>query len=312
MLAGRTLFITGATGFVGRWLLAAIGQLNARLAAEGANPLRVRALVRALVRGFGPLHAPWLSWVEGDVRRFHDDTPADLILHAALSSAATPPTGEAELLSTATQGIEACMRHAKVCGVRRSVVLSSGAVHGTAHEPLRETSPFAPLAPGNGYASAKRAVETVAVGSRSPGHDVVIARLFTCLGTGYRSHGHLAHVSMLDDVRAGRRITIRSDGSAVRSYLFGADLALWLLTLLAASGNDIVNVGSDAPLTLREFAHEVARVAGRGADWVEVAGTEPTVRPCFVPDIGHARTRYGLAPWTPVASAIAQTLRQQP
>ena len=159
------------------------------------------------------------------------------------------------------------------------------------------------------YARAKRDVEAKAKDLEATGRDVVIARLFTCLGHGYRAHGHLAHVSMLDDARAGRPIVVRSDGSAIRSFFFGADLALWLLALLTARGNDTVNIGSDEGMSLLDFARKVAQVAGRGEDTVQVLGVEPTVRPYFVPDISHARSRYVVVPWINVQTAIAQSLR---
>jgi len=302
-LAGRTLFITGATGFVGRWVLAAIAPLNAR----SAHPLSVRALTRS-AGAVAPYTAPWLTWVPGDVREFRDDAPADFLLHAALPSTATPAGGEAALMETARCGAKAVAAHAARAGVRRSVVLSSGAVYGATVGPVAESAPLASLAPDDAYAHAKREVEAIARAATGEGHDVVIARLFTCIGDGYRDHDHLAHVSLIADARAGRPLTLRSDGSAVRSYLFGADLAIWLLALLSRSGNDTVNVGSDAPVSLLDFARLVARLAGRGADGVQVGTAAPAARAHFVPDISRARATYRLAPWTPVDAAVAQML----
>jgi nucleoside-diphosphate-sugar epimerase len=299
-LAGRTLFVTGATGFAGRWLLAAVARHNATM----PTPLRVRALTRAE----GPFEAPWLTWVRGDIRDFTDNAHADLVLHAALPSTATPAGGDAALRETAVRGAEAVAGHARAVGAARSVILSSGSVYGTAYGPVNESSPLAELGVDDAYGAAKREVEAIATASIASGHDVVVARLFTCIGVGYRAHGHLGHVSMLDDARAGRPIIIRSDGSAVRSYLFGADLAVWLLSLLARSGNDTVNIGSDAAISLVDFAHAVARSAGRGADTVIVRATDPIVRPYFVPDITRARAAYGLEPWTGLEASIVLTL----
>lgn len=299
-LEGRTLFITGATGFVGRWLLAAVGRVNDHL----ARPL----LVRALSRSTAPLAAPWLTWVSGDVRDYQDDAHADLLLHAALPSTATPKAGDAALRETARRGAEMVAAHAVRCGTRRSLVLSSGAVYGATTGPVAESAPLESLATDDTYAHAKRDVEMIARAGAGGGHDVVVARLFTCIGAGYRSHGHLAHVSLIADALAGRPLLLRSDGSAVRSYLFGADLAVWLLALLSCEGSDTVNVGSDVPVSLLEFARLVARISGRGPDAVTVGGASATVRPHFVPDIAHARSRYGLEPWTPLEQVIKQTL----
>jgi nucleoside-diphosphate-sugar epimerase len=302
-LEGQSLFITGATGFAGRWLLAAIERLNDTL----ERPLHVRALTRSAQA----LQAPWLTWVHGDVRDFTDNAPSDLVLHAALASTATPPGGDAELRDTAAGGIASAMRHAVETGVRRSVVLSSGAVYGVMRAPVAESAPLHALAPGDTYALAKREVEGIALAAAGPRHDVVIARPFACIGPGYRSHSHLAHVSLVDDARAGRPIRLTGDGTAVRSYLFGADLAVWLLALLSAHGTDVVNVGSDEPLTLLDLARIVAHAAGRAASDVVVGRGASTQRHYFVPDITRARGRYRLAPWTSVEAAVGQMLAEQ-
>jgi nucleoside-diphosphate-sugar epimerase len=304
-LAGRTLFITGATGFVGRWVLAALARVNSTL----STPLKVRALTRSEQ----PVQAPWLTWeVVGDVAQLDPKGPADLILHAALSSSATPPGGDQALVETAISGMAAVRSRAIKGHSRRLVVLSSGSVYGSASADLAESSPFAELAPNDSYARAKREVEQMAQGRELVDScDIVIARLFTCIGAGYRTHSHLAHVSMLDDARAGRPIVLRSDGSAIRSYLFGADLAIWILALLTSRGNDTVNIGSDEAISMLNFARIVSRAAGRGEDGVEVLATDPVVRPHFVPSIAHARARYGVAPWTSVATAVADALGQR-
>jgi nucleoside-diphosphate-sugar epimerase len=299
-LGGRVLFITGATGFAGSWLLAAIARLNARL----SKPLAVRALTRL------PRESPepWLTWVVGDVRDFRDDAPADLVLHAALPSTATPAGGEAELSDTARRGIDAVMAHVRTAGASRAVVLSSGAVYGSRPGPVSESVSLGAPDAADAYAAAKRDVESRVIADARAGLDVVIARLFTCIGPGYRNHGHLAHVSLFEDAKAGRALTLLSDGKAVRSYLYGADLAVWLLTLLCGTGSDIVNVGSDVPMTVYALAQRIARASGRQHEPVVTGPGRDVRRPYFVPDISHARTRYRLAPWTTVELAIARTL----
>ena len=297
---GRALFVTGATGFAGSWLLAAIARLNARL----ASPLQVRALTRQPRTSV----APWLTWVRGDVRDVRDDVHADLVVHAALPSTATPPGGESDLRDTALRGMDSVLAYAQRAGVARTLVLSSGAVYGRSTGAVAESFPFQPLDPADTYASAKREVEAIAQAAAGPAHDVVIARLFTCIGAGYRGHAHLVHVALLEAARSGRPLTLRGDGTAVRSYLYGADLAAWLLTLLGGSGSDVVNVGSDLPMTVLGFAQRVARAAKRGHEPVVTGPETETRRPYFVPDITRARTRYSLAPWTTVELAIARSL----
>lgn len=295
-LAGQTLFLTGATGFVGGWVLAAIAKMNA----VSETPL----YVRALTRGTQSFKRPWLTWVPGDIRNFTDGESVDLVLHAALPSTAIPPGGDSDLIDTACLGAERLMKHAVNSGSRRTMVLSSGAVYGPTSVPVSEDVTLGPIASTDTYAWAKREVETIAQEHTRRDHDVLIARLFACIGEGYRAHNHLAHVSLLKDARAGGPLFLNGDGTSIRSYLAGEDLGLWLVALLSRKGCDSVNVGSDAAMSIRELASLVARCACLDPTTVKFAGETAGARAYFVPDISKARMYYGLEPWTPVKTVV--------
>jgi UDP-glucuronate decarboxylase len=302
-LVGQTLFLTGATGFVGGWVLAAIARFN--------ETCDVPIQVRALTRSPQSFLAPWLTWVPGDVCGFTDDVRADLMLHAALPSTQTPLGGEANLLETARQGILQVMRYAVRSGVRRTMVLSSGAVYGSVRTAVKEDTLFGQISPTDIYALAKREVEEIARAGERENHEVLIARLFTCIGEGYRSHSHLAHVAFLNDARAGRALLLQGDGMAVRSYFAGEDLGVWILALLSRRGSDTVNVGSDNALSIRDFAALVTRCAGRDPTTLQLGSAPAGTRAHFVPDITLARQRYGLEPWTPLETVVKRLLCAQ-
>jgi nucleoside-diphosphate-sugar epimerase len=307
-LAGRTILVTGATGFVGGWLLAAIQWINERM----SQPVRVHAVARRA----GRRGADWLTWTACDVRELPSQARGDFIVHAALPSTSTPVGGAAALVWDAVDGTKSLLQQATRCGAERVLVLSSGAVYGGPHDrPIgeRDFVGVDPTQPGSEYSMAKLATESIAsVYRRETGLDVRIGRLFTCIGVGYRSHAHLAHVSLLADAIAGRPILLRSTGHAVRSYLYGADVAIWLLAMLSREGPVAMNVGSEHALTVRELARVVARAANRGDESV-IVGQDPDSAPArtyFVPDTSMARRTLGLAPWTNVEDAVRRTLSQ--
>lgn len=290
-LAGRTWVLAGASGFVGRWVLGAIGWLNAQ---QTEAPI----LVRAFSRRGGSAIGDWCHWDQADVRRPPSLEGASGVLHAALSSTATPPGAEAERTSIAVEGTRALVRAAVVADVSRFLLLSSGAVYATANKPVSEYFSLN-SAPTDPYAEAKQAAEVEATtGIRESSTTLCMARLFTTYGAGYDAHDHLAHQVLLQQAQLGQPFVLSGDGSPVRSYLYGADLAVWLLRLLT-KGEGVVNVGSNRAYSVREFAHRLASVCGHDPSAVRFCGSAPKRR-IYLPNTERASTLHGLSSWTPL------------
>src|SRR5690348_313511 len=69
-LAGARIFITGGTGFVGKWLLESLAAADARFRL-GASAVVLSRDPQAFAASHPALHGlPGVSWVRGDVRDF--------------------------------------------------------------------------------------------------------------------------------------------------------------------------------------------------------------------------------------------------
>lgn len=306
-LAGRHLFLTGCTGFVGAWLLHVVGALNRRDAG-----IRATALSRD-ARGFARrqpdlARASWLTLMGGDVADFvAPPLPLDV---AILGAAPVTPAALADAAATRRTILDGT-RHALAwstgCGARRILCLSSGAVYGEqpANTPaLAEHSPCRPMA-GDTYAEAKLAMETLAFAhGRNAGIDTVVARLFAFSGAWLPDH--LAVTQFLKMALAGQPIRLQGDGSPVRSYLDGADMAVWLLTLAAhAPGGTLCNVGSEHAVSLAGLAGRIAHLGANPQD--VILGSEPAGRrQHYLPDTGFARRRFGLDSWTSLDASLVE------
>jgi dTDP-glucose 4,6-dehydratase len=192
-------------------------------------------------------------------------------------------------------------------GVGRALLISSGAVYGPqpAHERIPEDAgPADEPEPGRqAYAAAKAAAEFAALES---GVGVVIARPFAFLGPHLPLGAGFAAGQFLDDALAGRPIRV-ADGTVVRSYLYAADLAAWLWTLLVAGRpGRAYNVGSEHAVTLTALA---AMIAGTFRPPREIERGWHASGHRYVPDTRRAREELGLAETVSLPEAVRRTLR---
>jgi dTDP-glucose 4,6-dehydratase len=292
-IAGANVFITGGTGFVGSWLLESFvwanKQLNlrARMFVLTRDPEKFRADKPQLAR------EACVHILHGDLETFQ--FPAQefhYVIHAAAESGCA----------------QRVLEMAKTSGTRRVLYTSSGAVYGeqpTDIENLDEEF-VAPIECCTPYGRAKRETETLCVRAADAGLGVVIGRLFAFVGPYLPLEKNFAVGNFVRDARQGGPIEVEGDGTPLRSYLYAADLAIWLWTLLIkGSPGRPYNVGSDQAISILDLARTVERVCGvkRG---IRVAlksaiGAKPKR---YVPAIARGREELRLEPWIGLEEGI--------
>jgi nucleoside-diphosphate-sugar epimerase len=313
---GKTVLVSGATGFFGMWMLAYFAWLH------GTRKLRFRVLAISRDPGrFEQKHpwikdAPWLGWITGDIRDFADPAePVDYVIHAATDTSAAAGRSAGVLFDSIVGGTRHLLACAKACGAKRILLVSSGGAYGaqaTNVPRLVESSRTAPstMDTGSAYGEGKRVMELLgAIHSHETSCEVVAARCFAFVGAGLPLDGHFAIGNFIRDALTQERIVIRGDGKGVRTYLYAADLAIWLMHLLLRGGNrEVYNVGSDAEVTIAGLAREViATLAPSKTVVIEGAASSPGAGNRYVPSIDQAREQLGLDAWTPLSLAIRNT-----
>ena len=162
------------------------------------------------------------------------------------------------------------------------------------------------------YGEAKRGAEVLAaVEAEVGGLSVRVARCFAFVGPHLPLDIHFAIGNFVRDALRGRPIRISGDGTAVRSYLYMADLAIWLWTLaLAPAARGAYNVGSEEPFSILEVARLVAEVCAPGAP-IEILGkpVQGTPPHRYVPSTERARTELGLAETISVRDGVQRLAR---
>jgi len=156
------------------------------------------------------------------------------------------------------------------------------------------------------YGEGKRAMEMLSA-CYADAHDIEImtARCFAFIGYGLPKH--LAIGQLINDALYADEITVKGDGKPVRSYLYAADLAVWLLViLLRGKSSSAYNVGSDVAMSIASVAFRIKDALslekpvciGNKNENIQAA------RISYVPDISHSLNELDVMVWTPLDEAI--------
>ena len=326
-LRGERVFVTGATGFFGIWTLETFAYANqelglgAILVGLSRNPEAFYEKVPHLAEESS------ITLHQGDVRDF--SFPEGIFTHVihagTTSSAPVPPL---EMLDTIIQGTRHTLDFAVAAGTKRFLFVSSGAVYGKqpseiTHLPESYQGAPDPMDPNSAYGEGKRVGELLcSMAHKEHGLETTIARCFAFVGPHLPLDAHFAIGNFIRDAVKGGAITVK-DGTPYRSYLYAADLAIWLWTILfKGEVCHPYNVGSDKEITIAELAHTVAS-ALCGAVQVDsppypltpstallpnsTLHFNPTTNR-YVPDVVRSR-ELGLIPNYGVTQAIQRTAR---
>ena len=300
----RVLF-TGASGFFGSWLLETFLYAGTEL----NIPLRAFALTRD-ARRFSQ-HLPHLAGdprveiVESDAATLPvPKGPVDFIVHSLFAPATLPEMERHYEMATGR-----LLEIAAEKRVRGCLLCSTGAVY----KPPRECSPIQENWPRFGagdplsYPRIRVRVEDQwEAGFSRLGLPATIARGFAFVGPRLPLDGQFAVGNFLRDVLVGGPVTVRGDGSPVRSYLYAADLAarLWSLLVRGQPGG-IYNVGSGVAITIGETARAVAGLVRPPAD-VRILREDPKFS-YYIPDTTRIDRAFPLPPPIPFSEALERT-----
>lgn len=313
---GQRIFITGGTGFFGKWLLESLLYANQRLDLG----CRITVLSRnpiSFAESHPHLSPPELvSFVTGDVRDFiYPDGQYKFVIHAATDIVA--PGNALDLFSSCVDGTRNVLDFARQAGCADFLLVSSGAVYGRQPEDLDKipenyTGAPDPLKTTSAYGEGKRCAEWLANAYGEEHHfGVKVARCFAFVGPHLPLDKHYAIGNFIRDALADTGIIIQGDGTPYRSYLYASDLAIWLWTILLKGPSGVAyNVGGDEVITLTELARRVTKIAGSSKEVIIETPCDPLrAAERYVPDVQKAERELGLHTWISLDDAIQRTLK---
>jgi CDP-glucose 4,6-dehydratase len=261
----RRVFITGATGFIGSWLVK-------ELLAHGAY-------VVALVRDTDPQSELYRS---GDIRRVSvvngrledfwtleraiNEYEIDTVFHLGAQTIVGTahrfplPTFEANIRGTYNL-LEACRLHSNM--VQRVVIASSDKAYG--EQPNLPYTEDMPLNGRHPYEVSKSCADLIAqCYHHTYGLPVAIARCGNVYGGGDLNWSRIVPGTIRSFLR-GERPIIRSDGTYVRDYIYVKDVVRAYMRLAECLDDDRVrgeafNFSTETPLTVLELVQAIQRL----------------------------------------------------
>lgn len=309
--SGKTVFLTGAAGFLGVQFVHFFARLND--SGKLQEPCRLVAMDNYL-RGVPPSLEKMamrsdLELKRGDIIFEHTFAPADFIIHAA--SIASPiyyRKFPIETMDANVIGLRNLLEHARVHPPESFLFFSSSEIYGDPDPASIPTSEdyrglVSCTGPRACYDESKRYGETLCVNFHQIHKvPVKVVRPFNNYGPGLKITDRRVLPDFFRDVLAGRDIVLLSDGRATRTFCYISDaITGYLLALLSPHDGEAFNIGADAPeISMEDLAGLVVKVTGRNARVLKKISDDPHYlkdnpqRRC--PNLAKARELLGYEP----------------
>ncbi|MEX2245657.1 MAG: NAD-dependent epimerase/dehydratase family protein [Dehalococcoidia bacterium] len=249
-------FVTGGAGFIG-------SAVTRALLAEGHEV----TVADNLSKGFRERVPEGARFIEGDLRderlpewlRGHDAVIHMAAFIEVARSVAEPVLFAENNIVNSVRLLEAMRR----ADVPKIVFSSSATVYGLPERlPIRETDPLG--AQSNPYGATKVSTEAfVATYNQLHGMDAIILRYFNPYGPN-ELHDPETHAipNFIQAALERRRIPLYWKGEQIRDFIYVDDLARAHTAVLAETGLQYYNVGSETGTKIIDLLREIEDIAG--------------------------------------------------
>jgi UDP-glucuronate 4-epimerase len=284
--------VTGAAGFIGSHLAEKLLQDESVMVTglDNFDAFYARSIKEKNVAAL--LDSKRFHLIEGDIREVEWQkelkNPVDAIFHIAAKAGVLPSIKDPLLYeSVNVKGTYQLLEFARIHQIKEFIFASSSSIYGVnENTPWSESDPV--LKPISPYAATKVACELAGY-TYSYLHDIrfIALRFFTVFGP--RQRPDLAIHRFTKNISEGTPITMYGDGSTKRDYTYVDDIVDGIVAALNyhSSSFEIINLGNNTPVTLRELITAIEYATGKKAI-IEQLPEQPGDVPVTYADISKA------------------------
>lgn len=314
----KKIFITGGTGFFGKWLVKSMLYLDTK---ENLN-LKIWLLTRNKTKTSIDLDFCddcRITLYEGDIINFQFPSEKfDYIIHGASTSSVEKFNGEKAInrFLLLLDGTRRILDFAVSNKISKFLLISSGSVYGRQPKNIDFINENLNISPettdiNSCYGEGKRAAELLCtMYAKEYGFELKIARCFSFVGPFMECNIHFAIGNFIKQVLEKQDIIIRGNGLQSRTYMYMSDLVIWLIVILLQGKNCMpYNVGSDQAIAIKELAQKIKKIAN-SKSLIKILGEykEIDTTDRYVPEIQFAKTDLNLKVYTNIDDAILKTI----
>jgi len=255
-LSGKTLLISGGSGFLGSYIIGVISILNQRILKTPCHVVSIDNFITGSRKNSSEENnGPNISRKEADVSKpIIIDQPVDYIIHAAgLASPVYYQKFPLETIETTIIGVKNLLELSrKNPNFKSFLFFSSSEIYG---DPTPENIPtpesyrgnVSSIGPRSCYDESKRLAETICITyHRIYQTPVKIVRPFNVYGPGMKSNDYRVVPNFIAKGMAKEPLPVHDKGSQTRTFCYISDAVTgFFKVLLSEKNGEIYNVGTD-------------------------------------------------------------------
>ncbi len=323
MLEGKTLLITGGSGFIGSYIVTAIDFLNKNLFARPCKVISIdnhmtgskkKNLVREIESGY-------IKFIEHDIRTpLVLEEQIDYVISAVgIASPTYYKKFPIETIEGTVFGLKHILELARVKKVKGLLYFSSSEIYGDPDPrfvPTPETykGHVSSIGPRSCYDESKRLGEALCVAYQQVHNiPVKIVRPFNIYGPGMSTKDFRVIPKFLAQGLQGQPLTIHSHGKQTRSFCYVADAIIgFFKVLLSGRSGEVYNVGNNSEeVNMNVLAKTISEAVFEGKVPVtqiqypdSYPQDEPTRR---CPDLTKIKSELGYTPNVDLKTGLKRT-----